>query len=413
MSSLAEVAGTFFKLGLTSFGGPVAHLAYLRDECVERRRWLDDAEYADLVALCQFLPGPSSSQVVFGLGLKRGGLAGALVASVAFLLPSAVLMILFAQGLAGLGVTTGAPWLDGLKVAAVAVVAHAVWAMARGLCPDWPRRALALLAAALAWALPGALTQLALIVVGGLLGVALARAGGAQRHATSPASAPLRDGAEAQATSAPLPAPTRPLSPAGLTALVVFGLLLVLPRALGEVSGAWAPTFFDAFYRPGALVFGGGHVVLPLLREALVPRGWLTDDLFLAGYGAAQALPGPLFSFAGYLGTVIEGSWLGGVAALFAIFLPAWLLVGAALPAWGRLRTRGWMQAALKGTNAAVVGLLLAALIDPVGAEGLHGPVHVALAVVAFALLTWRRVPAWLVVALCAAAGQWLLYPGT
>lgn len=393
MTPLGEVAGTFLKLGLTSFGGPVAHLAYLRDECVERRKWLDDAEYADLVALCQFLPGPASSQVVFGLGLRRAGLAGALLASLLFLLPSAVLMIAFARGLAGVGVATGAPWLVGLKVAAVAVVAHAVWAMAKSLCPDWPRRALAVVAAAVVWALPGALSQLGVIVIGGLVGARL------WRH---------------QAVAAPagsLPA-TAGRSPAGLSALVLFALLLVLPRMIALGTGAHGAAFFDAFYRPGALVFGGGHVVLPLLREALVPRGWLTDDLFLAGYGAAQAVPGPLFSFAGYLGAVIEGSWLGGVAALLAIFLPAWLLVGGALPFWSHLRAKAWMQAALKGTNAAVVGLLLAALGNPVAKEGLHGLPHVGLAAVGVAVLLSGRAPAWLVVAASAAAGPWLFAAG-
>lgn len=411
MTPLREVAGTFLKLGLTSFGGPVAHLAYLRDECVERRRWLEDAEYADLVALCQFLPGPSSSQVVFGLGLKRAGLPGALVASLLFLLPSAVLMIAFAYGLSGVGVAAGAPWLAGLKVAAVAVVAHAVWSMAKSLCPDWPRRTLALAAAAAAFFVPGAPMQLGLIVAGGAVGMLLTRrgggAGGAAPSSAAGAAGPPGVSASAGAQSSPS-APVARAGPAGLSALVLFALLLVLPRMLALGTGSHAAAFFDAFYRPGALVFGGGHVVLPLLREALVPRGWLTDDAFLAGYGAAQAVPGPLFSLAGYLGTAIEGSWLGGVAALFAIFLPAWLLVGGALPFWTRLRAKAWMQAALKGTNAAVVGLLLAALVSPVGAEGLHGPAHVGLAVLGFAVLLSGRAPAWLVVVACAGVGQWL-----
>lgn len=382
-----EVFRTFLKLGLTSFGGPVAHLGYLRAECVERRRWLDDAEYADLVALCQFLPGPTSSQVVWGLGQRRAGLSGALVASLGFLAPSALLMMGFAWGLAAVGVAAGAPWLHGLKVAAVAVVAHAVWAMTASLCPDWPRRALALAAASLAWAWPGAAAQLGVILGGGLLGLLLP--GGSALPASPPASA-------------------TPRRRWPLLALAAFGVTLALPLALPPSTGA---ALFEACSRAGALVFGGGHVVLPLLREALVPAGLVTDDAFLAGYGAAQAVPGPLFSLAGYLGVVATGHAWGGLLALLAIFLPGWLLVSAALPTWSRLRALHRMQAALRGTNAAVVGLLLAALVSPVGTQGLRTPLDVAVALGAFALLQGKRAPAWLVVALSAAAGQWLLAP--
>ncbi len=389
---LAEVGRTFLTLGLTSFGGPIAHLGYFRAECVERRRWLPEEEFADLVALCQFLPGPASSQVVFGLGLKRAGLAGALVASFCFLLPSAALMLAFAYGVASLGELHGAGWVHGLKLAAVAVVAQAVWAMGVKLCPDRPRVTLALGAAAVALVVPGAWSQLAVIAAGAVLGWGLYRR---------------------------LPAPPNPEPPAparghvfAVIALGVFALLLVVPRLLADATGDPWLARFDAFYRPGALVFGGGHVVLPLLREAVVPRGWISDDAFLAGYGAAQAVPGPLFSFAAYLGAVIEGgpgAWKGGLWCLFAVFLPSWLLIGGALPFWHQLRARKWMQAALKGANAAVVGILLAALYSPVLTGAVRGPRDVAAAVTAYALLDVWKVPPWVVVLLAAAVGQWWL----
>ncbi len=388
---LFDVGAAFLKLGLTSFGGPVAHLGYFRREFVERRRWLDDAAYADLVALCQFLPGPASSQVVFAIGMRRAGLPGALLASACFMLPSAVVMIAFAYGLESLSGVRGAGWLRGLKLAAVAVVAQAVWAMSRGLCPDWPRRALGLLAAATVLLVPGTLSQVGVIAACALVGwwgsrgepVAAEPPGGLGRaHAWAAAS------------------------------LLAYAVLLAALPVLAAAAGSKPLAVFDSFYRAGALVFGGGHVVLPLLRSEVVPPGWISDDAFLAGYGAAQAVPGPLFTFAAYLGTIIRSgghAWTGGLLALVAIFLPGWLLVGGAYPFWHLLRSRGWAHGALRGANAAVVGILLAALYRPVCTEGIRDARDVAAAAVALVLLGRLKAPPWAIVALMAAAGQWLL----
>ncbi|MBS0477723.1 MAG: chromate efflux transporter [Verrucomicrobia bacterium] len=388
---LAEVAGAFLKLGCISFGGPVAHLSYLHDEFVTRRRWLEEAAYADLVAMCQFLPGPASSQLVFALGMHRAGLAGALLASACFTLPSAVLMILFAYGVAALGGLAHAGWLHGLKLAAVAVVAQAVWTMGRKLCPDRARLAVALLSAALMLVLPGAAVQVALIALGALAGWALYRR---------------------EVVSVPAPGGLARHHGWAAGALVVFAALLVVLPVIATATGSRPLAVFDSFYRAGSLVFGGGHVILPLLRAEVVPPGWVSDNAFLAGYGAAQAVPGPLFTFAAYLGTVMHGgpgAWLGGLWCLLALFLPAWLLIGGALPFWQLLRGRAWAQAALRGANAAVVGVLLAALYNPVWTSGVTGARDVAALLLAFALLEVRRAPSWLVVALMAAAGQWLL----
>jgi chromate transporter len=386
---LREIAGSFLKLGCIAFGGPIAHLGYFHDEYVRKRRWLDEAAYAELVALCQFLPGPASSQVVFALGLKRGGLAGACLASLCFTLPSALLMIAFACGISLAGDLSQAGWLHGLKLAAVAVVAQAVWTMGTRLCPDGARRLLALAGAAALVLLPGAGSQVAVIAAGALIG------GWWYRH----------DPDEAVPKS--LERSDRSHGWAAAALLVFAGLLIVLPLAVAA-TGLPRLAQFDSFYRAGSLVFGGGHVVLPLLRAEIVPPGWIGDEAFLAGYGAAQALPGPLFTFSAYLGTLMNpGShaWLGGVWCLLAVFLPGWLLIGGALPFWDLLRSRRWTQAALKGTNAAVVGVLLAAFYDPVFREGVHSLVDAAAALVAFWLLQFRRTPPWLVVALMAAAG--------
>ena len=391
LRSLAEVFGAFLRLGLVSFGGPVAHLGYFRKEFVERRRWLDDAAFADTVALCQFLPGPASSQVAFCLGMRRAGVAGALLASIGFLAPSAIAMILFGYAVASTGRLLQAGWLHGLKLAAVAVVAQAVWAMGVKLCPDWPRRGLAVAAAALVLVLPGTLSQVGAIAACALLGWLLTHGGPAPRE---PAPGLGRSHAWAAA------------------ALGVFGLLLVLLPIAARAGGDRHVAIFDSFYRAGSLVFGGGHVVLPLLRSEVVPRGWISDDAFLAGYGAAQAIPGPLFSFAGYLGTVIESgphAWMGGLLALVAIFLPAWLLAGGAYPFWSMLRGRAWAQAALTGANAAVVGILLAALYRPVCTGSIRDARDVAAAAAAILLLGKLRAPPWAVVALMAGAGEWVL----
>ncbi|MDB6092730.1 MAG: chromate transporter, chromate ion transporter family [Verrucomicrobia bacterium] len=383
----------FLKLGLTSFGGPVAHLGYFHEEIVRRRHWVDEEEYADLVALCQFLPGPASSQVVFALGMKRGGLPGALFASFCFTLPSAVLMILFAYGLAHFASSSANGWLHGLKVAAVAVVAQAVWTMGRKLCPDALRLGLGVAATASTLLFPSAGSQVAAIGVGAAVGWMF------YRRKISPRAEPKTE--------------TRPRSHFwAAAALLTFAVLLIALPIAATMSGQKNLRVLDSFYRAGALVFGGGHVVLPLLRAELVPPGWISDDAFLAGYGAAQALPGPLFTFAAYLGTVICGGdhpWVGGVAAVLAIFLPAWLLIGGALPFWHSLRGKAWAQAGLRGANAAVVGVLLAALYHPLWQESVASGRDILAVVAALSLLQFRRVPPWLVVMLAAVAGQWVL----
>jgi chromate transporter len=390
---LLEVAATFLRLGCLSFGGPIAHLGYLRAEIVEKRRWLDDAHYGDLVALCQFLPGPASSQVVFALGMHRAGLLGALVASVCFTMPSALLMIGFAYGVASASDLDGAGWLHGLKVAAVAVVAQAVWGMGQKLCPDRARISLSVASAAVLLTLPGTVAQLGVIVLGGGIGWWL------YRDTVSVGVAPAGErGVRGHG--------------AATVALVTFAALLAALPVLASATGSQGLAVFDSFYRSGSLVFGGGHVVLPLLRAEVVPPGWLTDDQFLAGYGAAQALPGPMFAFSAYLGSAMRPgsmSWVHGLMCLFAVCLPAWLLIGGALPFWHRLRAKRWAQAALAGANAAVVGVLLAALYNPVFTESVHGTRDFVAALIAFALLEHWKAPPWLVVAASAAAGQWLL----
>jgi chromate transporter len=383
----AEVLSVFTRLGLTSFGGPVAHLGYFRDEFVVRRRWLDEAAYADLVALCQFLPGPASSQVGMAVGLMRAGHAGALMAWIGFTLPSAVALTLFAYGIDAFGDFAGSGWLHGLKIAAVAVVAQAVLGMMRSLAPDRERASIAVAATVLVIALPSAVGQIAAIVLGGLAGLVLPRP-----DTTEPLA------------HLPLPAGRR----TGTVLLAVFfGLLIALPLLAAAVPNHTI-ALIDAFYRAGSLVFGGGHVVLPLLQAAVVPPGWVDGDLFLAGYGAAQAVPGPLFTFAAYLGAVAGPSphgWPGAVICLVAIFLPSYLMVVGALPFWERLRRAPYAQAALRGTNAAVVGLLLAALYRPVWTSAIAGPADFAVAAVAFLLLFMWRMPPWLLVVLCALAG--------
>jgi chromate transporter len=383
-----EVLAVFLRLGLTSFGGPVAHLGYFRDEFVHRRRWLDDRGYADLVALCQFLPGPASSQVGIAVGLLRAGTIGALAAWIGFTLPSAAAMIVFGYGIEALGNAAGSGWLHGLKVAAVAVVAQAVLGMARTLAPDRARATLAVVAAIIVLAVPSAFGQIGAILIGAVAGVTLLR------------------GAVAVEQTDALPVSVSRAAGAALLALF-FVLLIGLPLSAAAVP-SHALAEFDAFYRAGSLVFGGGHVVLPLLQAAVVPPGWVSNDAFLAGYGAAQAVPGPLFTFAAYLGTVMgpqPNGWVGGVICLVAIFLPSFLLVIGALPFWEELRRRPVAQAALRGVNAAVVGLLLAALYQPVWTVGITNAADFALASAAFLLLFMWQTPPWLVVILSAAGG--------
>ena len=381
---IRSIFAVFLRLGLTSFGGPIAHLGYYRTEFVERRRWLSEAAYADLVALCQLLPGPASSQVGFAVGLSRGGLLGGVVAWLGFTLPSAVAMVLFAQGAASLTGPLSAGLLHGLQVAAVAVVAQAVWSMAVSLCPDRPRATIAVVATLIVTAAPTAIGQIAAILAGAAAGAWLCR--------EVPAAAP----------SARLSIPV----PRGLAiaALAVFALLLIGLPIAAAVSPGPALAMATAFYRAGALVFGGGHVVLPLLHASVVEPGWVSEDAFLSGYGAAQAVPGPLFTFAAYLGAIMTG-WVGAGLCLVAIFLPGLLLVVGVLPFWASLGRGALMRASLRGVNAAVVGVLLGALYDPVWTKGIGGPADFALALVAFALLVIWKAPPWLVVVVNAAGG--------
>ena len=385
-----DVFLAFLQLGFTSFGGPVAHLGYFREAFVARRRWIDERAYADLVALCQFLPGPASSQVGIGIGLAKAGLPGALAAWVAFTTPSAVALTVFGYGVVAFenGVPGGA--LQGLKVVAVAVVAQAVWGMARTLCPDAPRVTLAVLAAVAVIAAPTPFTQVGVILAGGVAGLLFLRPAIDDR----PAALGITVG---RGTA--------------LFALTLFFTLLVgLPLLAGLFDHQWL-ALFDSFYRSGSLVFGGGHVVLPLLQSEVVPTGWVDKDAFLAGYGAAQAVPGPLFTFSAYLGTVMSpepNGWLGALICLVAIFVPSFLLVIGALPFWDGLRHLPQVQKALVGVNAAVVGLLLAALYDPVWTSGILDGYDFALGLAAFTLLVFWKVPPWLVV-LLAALGGWLI----
>ena len=380
--SALEVLRVFAKLGLTSFGGPVAHLGYFRTEFVERRKWLDEAHYVDIVALCQFLPGPASSQTGISLGILRAGLPGAFAAWIGFSGPSVLAMILFGYGVDRLGDIAHVPWLHGLKIVAVAVVAQAVWGMARNLCPDRERATVAVGAALLALGVPSAAGQIGAIVAGGLLGWWLLPAMAANEAA---------------------PLAVRIARPLAIAALVLFFVLLFGLPVLAAASGNHVVALIGSFYRSGALVFGGGHVVLPLLQQSVVPPGWVGNDAFLAGYGAAQAVPGPLFTFAAYLGTVMSPAphgWAGGLICVSAIYLPSFLLLVGVLPFWDALRRRGGIRAALAGVNAAVVGLLLAALYTPVWTSAIFAPADFALGIAAFLLLVMWRVPPWLVVIL-------------
>ena len=389
--SAGSVFAAFLRLGLTSFGGPVAHIGYFRAEFVTRRRWLDEATYADIVALCQFLPGPASSQVGMAIGLLRAGFTGMLAAWLGFTTPSALALMLFGYGIAQVGDLSHAAWLHGLKIVAVAVVAQAVWGMARSLAPDRPRATVAIAAALAVLALPSALGQVGVIVAGGLIGWALL---------------PTRDPTN---TAPSIAFDVRIGRTSALGALVGFFALLIGLPLLAAAHDGQTLRLFESFYRSGSLVFGGGHVVLPLLQQAVVPPGWVDNDAFLAGYGAAQAVPGPLFTFAAYLGTVAGPAphgWVGGLIALVAIFLPSFLLVAGTLPFWDALRQRGPVQAALQGVNAAVVGILLAALYRPVWQSAIGGPADFALGLAAFGLLAFWRVPPWLVVLLGAAGAS-------
>ncbi|EFG84798.1 chromate efflux transporter [Novacetimonas hansenii] len=385
--SALEVLLIFLRLGVTCFGGPIAHIGYFRDEFVVRRRWLNERAYADLVGLCQFLPGPASSQVGFSIGLMRAGYAGGFAAWAGFTLPSALILVLFAYGANALAGPTGAGLLHGLKLVAVAIVAQAVWGMARTLCPDRTRASIAVTAALIVLFAISPLAQIAAIVLGGLAGLWLCR------------SVQTSDGEHI----------TVPVSHrAGIVALALFLALLFGLPVLARHGAPEGVSLFDAFYRSGALVFGGGHVVLPLLHEAFVTSGWVSDDTFLAGYGAAQAVPGPLFTFAAYLGAVVGQSPHGVAGAafgLFGIFLPGILVLIGALPFWDTFRSQRAVQATMRGVNAAVVGLLGAALYTPVWTSAVRSAADFGIVLVGFVLLTVWRAPPLVVVGISALGG--------
>ena len=387
LHSKVEVLLAFLRMGLISFGGPIAHLGYFRDEFVTRRRWIDEPTYTDLVALCQFLPGPASSQIGFSIGLMRAGYLGGLAAWAGFTLPSAIAMLLVAFGARVVTGPISGGLLHGLKLVAVAVVAQAVLGMARSLCPDRPRAAIAVLAMAVLLYSSSTIAQISVLLMGAAIGVLLCRS--------------------------PAPVPMRPIKMGvsrrvGLASLAAFFALLVLLPLWSQLGAPSWIAMFDAFYRSGALVFGGGHVVLPLLREAFVAPGWVSEDGFLAGYGAAQAVPGPLFTFAVYLGAVAEPSahgLRGGLLGLIAIFLPGMLVLVGALPFWDIMRARADMQGGMRGLNAAVVGLLGAALYSPIGTSSIHTGVDFAVALMGLVLLSFWRVRPLLVVLLGALSG--------
>lgn len=370
------------RLGLTSFGGPVAHLGYFRDEYVKKRKWLDERSYADLVALCQFLPGPASSQVGISIGIVRGGLVGGFISWFGFTMPSVIALILFAYFVTSFQ-AEDAGWITGLKIVAVAVVAQAIMGMGKNLAPDRPRIAIAVIAAVCALFFPTAIGQIAIIIIAGVTGYIMYR---------------NQDVPKADKLAISISKKT------GAAAWILFaGLLIGLPLLRQLFPSIWM-AMFDTFYRVGSIVFGGGHVVLPMIEREVVPPGWISEETFLAGYGAAQAVPGPLFTFASYLGASMNGV-TGALVATAAMFLPSFLLVVGMLPFWNFLREKSSVQAALMGVNAAVVGILLAALYDPVWTSAIKSTGDFALALAAFALLVYFKLPPWLVVLLAAAGG--------
>jgi chromate transporter len=386
--SFFEVLWVSTRLGLTSFGGPIAHLGYFHEEYVKRKQWIDEQSYADLVALCQFLPGPASSQVSIAIGIARARLLGGIAAWIGFTMPSALALIAFAFGIGAFASAADAGWLHGLKIVAVAVVAQAVWGMARSLCPDRERATIAILASLVTLAWPSAMGQLTSIVIAGVVGLIMFP--GAVSSSVSHMRFPIG-------------------KRTGIAAWIIFFLLLVgLPLAR-QLAPSHTLEVFDGFFRVGSLVFGGGHVVLPLLQTEVVGPGWVTNEQFVAGYGATQAVPGPLFTFSAYLGAVMDpepNGWTGAFLALVAIFLPSFLLVVGALPFWDILRSAPVFQSALKGINAAVVGLLMTALYKPVWTSAIHAPADFGLGLVAFGLLMFWKFPPWLVVLLTALGGE-------
>jgi chromate transporter len=383
-----EVFLVALRLGLTSFGGPIAHLGYFRDEYVARRKWLDEHTYAEIVALCQILPGPASSQVGMTIGMLRAGMLGGMMSWLGFTLPSAVALLVFAYGVATVNVAE-AGWLHGLKLVAVPVVAQAVWGMATALTPDRPRITIAIVATIVALTFSTAWVQVAIIVAAA--GIGWLCLGAAQ------AVPPVQERSD-----------TRQGLRLALVSLAIIGLILVGLPVVRQVVPSQVPAEFDSFFRVGSLVFGGGHVVLPLLEHEVVAPGWLTTEQFLAGYGAAQAVPGPLFTFSAYLGAAMHPgplAWLSGTFTLVAIFLPAYLFVLARLPLWHLMRTHPHFQAAIRGVNAGVVGILLAALYDPIWTTSVKTPADFSLALALFGLLMFWRLPPWVVVVAAAVGG--------
>lgn len=389
--NLIEVFTVFLRLGLTSFGGPIAHLGYFHDEFVSRRKWINEHAYADLVALCQFLPGPASSQVGMAIGLNRAGILGAIVAWTAFTLPSAIILVLFAFGIAKYQADLNAGWLHSLKVVAVAVVAQAIWGMGTKLCPDKERITIATFACLATLLYPNAWIQVGIIAVGGILGIALLKKASQLPH---------------------VPVEPKLSKKTASVFLIAFATLLVALPFAAKTTNEQGVRLFDSFYRAGSLVFGGGHVVLPLLQSEVVPTGWVSNESFMAGYGAAQAIPGPLFTFSAYLGAVSTTpptGWLGAMICLIAAFLPSFLLILGALPFWEKLREFKSMRQAMLGINAAVVGLLLSAFYSPVWTSGILNAKDFGLALFAFILLTFWKLPSWAVVLTSAVTGGLLL----
>ena len=383
--SLLEIFLVSTRLGLTSFGGPTAHLGYFHEEYVRRRKWMDEKSYADLVALAQFLPGPASSQVGIGIGVMRAGVLGGIISFIGFTLPSVIALILFALLLTEFDIGN-AGWIHGLKIVAVAVVAHAIIGMAKNLTPDLKRKAIALFAliGTLLW--QTAFTQVGVILLAALFGFLL-----------------FKHHDEIEEASSQFPIAKRV---SVICLLLFFGLLLLLP-VIREVTGSYWVAMFDSFYRSGSLVFGGGHVVLPLLEQEFVPTGWISEESFLAGYGATQAVPGPLFTFAAYLGTVMKG-WQGGLVATFAVFLPAFLLILGALPFWDHLRSNPKIKGAIMGVNAAVIGILISAFYLPIWTSSILAPVDFALATILFSMLAYWKLPPWIIVVFGAIGGSLL-----
>ncbi|WP_414672179.1 chromate transporter [Lentibacillus sp.] len=385
LRSLLEIFLISSRLGFTSFGGPIAHLGYFHEEYIRRRKWMDEKSYADLVALCQFLPGPASSQVGMGIGVMRAGTLGGIVSFLGFTLPSVLALILFAILLQELDIAN-AGWIHGLKIVAVAVVAHAILGMAKKLTPDLKRKTIAIFALVVALLWQTAFIQVGIILIAAFVGYLLS-----QQHQAS------------DETEIHFPI-SRKFGVMCLT--LFFGLLIGLPMLREAISFNWI-AMFDSFYRSGSLVFGGGHVVLPLLEREFVPTGWLSEEAFLAGYGAAQAVPGPLFTFAAYLGAVMNG-WQGGLLATFAIFLPSFLLILGTLPFWNTLRRNPKVKGALMGVNAAVVGILIAAFYNPIWTSSILAPIDFAFAAILFSMLVFWKLPSWVIV-LTGAIGGWLM----